>query len=134
MTPGTTSAHLLPVTVEQLDRLPDGVAVVAGIAVYRLHRPPSMIRVLVAAHGTSRIDRQDLALVMDDTLTAAAVAARIVRPWLMERGSRSGREFGDAEALAEHHGSLSAALLMQPLTPDQRDELTRLARAAMEGA
>ena len=75
-----------------------------------------------------------LALDLSDTLTAAAVAARIVRPWLMEQGSRSGREFGDVEALAEHHGSLSAALLMEPLTPDQRDELTRLARAAMEGA
>ena len=125
------SAHLLPVTVAWLERLPDGVAVMAGVTVYRPHRPPSMIRMLVAANGTSRIDRSDLALVMVDTLTAAAVAARIVRPWLMEQGSRSGREFGDVETLAEHHGSLSAALLMEPLTPDQREELTRLARAAM---
>ena len=41
------------------------------------------------------------------------------------------REFGDVEALAEHHGSLSAALLMEPLTPKQIDTLARLARAAM---
>ena len=121
------SAHLLPVTAAWLARLPDGVAVMAGVTVYRLHRPPSMIRMLVAPHGTSQIERQDLAFVMVDTVTAAAVAARIVWPWLS-----ADREHRAAHRDVEH--VIRAAERMQPLTPADLDTLTRLARAAMEGA
>jgi len=131
------SAHLLPVTVAWLARLPSGVALSdpdRGYLGRTIVDGVGHVYLIDAGSSADRVVRGPMWLDMSDTLTAAAVAARIVRPWLMEQGSRSGREFGDVEALAEHHGSLSAALLMEPLTPADLDTLTRLARAAMEGA
>ena len=127
------SAHQLQIGAERLATLPSGVLV---DVVWERCRSTHDGWLMHPEHEQKRVSwlRVPLHLVLDDIVTAAVVAARIVRPWLMEQGSRSGREFGDVEALAEHHGSLSAALLMEPLTPDQREELTRLARAAMEGA
>ena len=100
------SAHPLPVTVAWLVRLPSGV--------------------VLSGSPEEQIERGAW-LDLSDTLTAAAVAARIIWPWLS-----ADREHRAAHRDVEH--VIRAAERMQPLTPADIDILTRLARAAMEGA
>ena len=133
------SAHLLPVTAVWLARLPDGTPLRYGLGSGK-HRGCKQEG---HAHGIRcyllrlRVgDSVRVWLDMSDTLTAAAVAARIVRPWLdvtLDTSSVLAVVLGSCRPSAVL-GVVEAVERMQPLTPDQIDTLARLARAAMEGA
>ena len=134
------SAHLLPVTAVWLARLPDGTPLRYGLGSGAKHHGCKQEG---HAHGIRcyllrlRVgDSVRVWLDMSDTLTAAAVAARIVRPWLdvtLDTSSVLAVVLGSYRPSAVL-GVVEAAERMQPLTPADLDILARLARAAMEGA
>lgn len=140
------SAHLLPVTLAWLARLPDGV-LLTGRGPSGLRRTGRLrVRLADGVERWPSVDCEpcwvwayvltDLALVTDDPLTAAAVAARIVRPWLdvtLDTSSVLAVVLGSCRPSAVL-GVVEAVERMQPLTPDQIDTLARLARAAMEAS
>lgn len=131
------SDHLIPITPEQLARLPDGVLVETrhpdpghmsrtyrtrfGMLERALYHP-------VRVHELPPIWR--LHLDLRDTVTAAVVASRIVRPWLLVAiplgFSGMSLTYSQVERL------LDLAIWHEPLTPDQIATLARLARAALE--
>lgn len=116
---------MLPVGAEWLAQLPHGVLVDRyGRTGERI---PATEAELLAGFASVR----PLGLVLTDTVTAAAVAARIVGPWLdTQPDARAGRSVtggrSEAQAITE------AARRMELLTPEQISTLARLARAAME--
>jgi hypothetical protein len=123
------SDHLIPVTPDQLARLPDGVRVIAGVTAYRTDRTPDGRLRLLAAHGTSTTDRGDLCLDLSDTPTRAAVAAVFVV-----------HTMGPHDSVRDPIGhSACCAAVWWPtrfdwrLTPDEiTHHVARLARAALD--
>lgn len=130
------SAHLLPVSAAWLARLPDHTPILVR------HGEITFACCVLSTDAEGRVvlpiggydpDLERLpascALDLTDTVTAAAVAARVVGPWL---DTDPDRRVDVPCGMSMARSIADAAVWMEPLTPDQFETLARLARAAME--
>ena len=115
--------HLLPVTPEQLSRLPNGVQCCdehGGFLGRTLVDAPGHVCLIRPARFI--VLKEPAYLDLSDTVTRAVVAACVVRPWMA---------LAPAGRMAEW-ALVESAERMLPMSPDQITTLARLARAALE--